>query len=150
MKRFFLLITIVCFSSSILFAQVKPKHKGKRFNIENFKKQKADYIVSEVGLSSSEAAAFIPLMDELLQKKFELNRKVRKESRNLKNKEGVTDEDYERYLNLTISSGIEEAELNKEYYYKFTKILSPRKIYKYKEAETQFMKQTINKELKQK
>lgn len=147
MKRILLLI-ILCSCINATFAQTKPKHKARKFDIESFKKKKADFIISEAGLTPSEASVFIPMMDELLQKKFELNRKVRKEARLLKNNQKASSDDYERYLSLVLESGIKEAELNKEYYQKFRKVLSPEKIYKYKEAETLFLKETINKELK--
>lgn len=151
MKRFYLLFVIMFFSAGV-FAQPgsKGKSNSKHFDIENFQKQKADFIISEVNLTPAEAAVFIPLMNELTQKKFELNRSVRNESRQLKKNANATSVDYDRYMRLSLDSDIKEAELNKEYYDKFRKTLSPEKIYKYQKAETKFMKKVINKELKTK
>ena len=152
MKQILSLIVILIISVGQLCAQPgrKSKPKHRTFDIENFKKQKADFIVAEANLTPSEATVFIPLMDELLQKKFELNRKVRNESRLLKKKENPSASDYDTYLELSVESRIQEAVLDKEYYEKFKKILPAEKIYKYQQAETKFMRETINKDLKKK
>lgn len=150
MKYFLTLIIVVLISSGQIFAQSDRKPKHKTFDIENFKKEKANFIVSEANLTPEEASVFIPLMDELLQKKFELNRKVRNESRLLKDKQRPLDSDYDNYMQLSIQSRIQEAVLDKEYYDKFRKILPAEKIYKCKQAETKFMRKTINKDSKKK
>lgn len=49
-----------------------------------------------------------------------------------------TDADYAKAVNSNLDTKIQEAQLEKEYYEKFRKILSPEKLYKYQMAESQF------------
>lgn len=124
---------------------ISAQHVHKSFNVEQFKKDKADFIIQEVGLTPEEAAVFMPLMNELVEKRFQLNRKVRMESRKLREKKNPTEADYDRLMNLSLQTAIAEAALNQEYYQKFKALISPDKIYKSHRAEEKFTKQTVNK-----
>lgn len=124
---------------------VSAQHVHKSFNVEQFKKDKTDFIVQEVGLTPEEAAVFMPLMNELLDKRFQLNRRVRIESRKLREIKNPTAADYDRLMNLSLHTAIAEAALNQEYYQKFKAVISPDKIFKSQKAEEKFMKQTVNK-----
>lgn len=151
MKTKLILLLSLLFSLSIT---VNGQNRGNsnqhrnehKINYEQFKQKKAEYIKKEVGLTESEAKAFLPLTDQLMQKKFELNKDLRKEVRELKNKKDKTDSDYESIVKKSLDIRIKEAELEKEYYQKFRKILSAEKIFKYQNAERKFMKKTVEKD----
>lgn len=132
-----LLFIICCFSQS--FAQKKP------FDIDDFKKKKAEFIIQKVGLTDAEVKTFIPLANELMDKRFEINREVRTNMRETRKKENKTNADYERLINDNVDSKLREAQLNKEYLQKFKQVLSAEKIYKYQQAEADFMRQMIDK-----
>jgi flagellar biosynthesis/type III secretory pathway protein FliH len=143
-QKSILIFTLLLIGFMQLSAQ--HRHQHGNFDIAKFKQQKANFITSEAGLTEAEAAAFIPLMNELLEKRFELNRQLRQESRKLKQNSNKTEADYERLINLGLECGLKEAQLNKEYYLKFRKTLTAEKVYKCRKAEDKFMKETVYKE----
>ena len=84
---------------------------------------------------------FIPLCNELQEKMFEAGRECRKLSKDLKHNESATDADYLKVIDECVSVNMKQAQLEKEYYEKFKKILSPKKLYKYKRAEGKFVRE---------
>lgn len=143
MKKYLLLLILVIATFSV---NAQQRKHGKKFDYEKFKKERADFIIKEVGLTNQEAKAFMPLCEELMRKKFELNRDVRKQRRDLNKKASKTDKDYETVIDMSIDNKAKEAQLEKEYYKRFKKVLSPQKIYKYQRAEMKFMKRTVKKD----
>lgn len=141
-KNILLLVVLSLFSYFPLSAQ-ENSSRGN-FDIEAFKKKKAEFIIEKADLTEAEAKAFIPLTNELMDKRFELNRVIRKESRELRKKDKKTSADYERLLDASSAAKIKEAQLEQEYLQKFKKVLSAEKIYKYKQAEAEYMKEMIN------
>lgn len=142
-KNILLLAVLSIFSYFPLLAQ-EDSQRGN-FDIEAFKKKKALFIIEKVNLTDAEAKAFIPLANELMDKRFELNRAIRKESRELRKKNKKTDADYEQLLDASSAVKIKEAQLEQEYLKKFKKVLSAEKIYKYKQAEADYMKELVGK-----
>lgn len=126
-----------------LFPLSAQQHR--HFDVDEFKKKKAEYIIKEVGLTEAEAKAFIPLCNELLDKRFELNHNVRSKNRQIREKKERTDADYTQMIESSFDLRAKELELEKEYYQKFRKVLSAEKIYKYQRAESKFMKEAFNK-----
>lgn len=145
-KNILLVIVVSVFMSLQLSAQESSqssRSQGKSFDIEAFKKKKADFIIETVKLTDAEAKAFIPLTNELMDKRFELNRPIRKETREFRNKENASEAEYSRLLDATSAAKIKEAQLEQEYLQKFKKVLSAEKIYKYKLAEEEYMKKMV-------
>ena len=110
----------------------------KHFNREAFLAKRNAYITAEVGLTPEEAEQFIPLCNELRQKLFEVGRECRKFSKKVRRSEKVSDADYTKAIDDCLDVRIKEAQIEKEYYEKFKKILSPEKLYKYRDAEFKF------------
>lgn len=136
-KIFFItFVAISVWFSSGVFAQDQKQHKP--FDREAFQAKRNAFITAEVGLTPEEAAQFIPLCDELRQKMFEVGRECRKFSKQIRKKEHPTDADYTRTIDECLEVRIKEAQLEKEYYEKFKQILSPEKLYKYRDAEYKF------------
>ncbi|MDR2968736.1 MAG: hypothetical protein LBV32_03915 [Tannerellaceae bacterium] len=111
------------------------------FNREAFEAKRNAFITAEIGLTPEEAAKFIPLCDELRRKRFEIGKDCRNQSREIRKKENATASEYTKAVDTCLEAGIKEAELDKEYYEKFKKILSPEKLYKYRDAEFKFARQ---------
>ena len=120
----------------------QPGHR--RFDFEDFKKKKYEFIKKEIGLTEKEAKAFLPLSDELMKKKFEINKELRDNIRTLREKKEKSDADYEKMVDKALDARIKEAQLEKEYYQKFKKVLSGEKLYKYQMAEMKFNKNMVN------
>lgn len=115
--------------------------KDRNFDREAFEARRNAFITAEVGLTPEEAAEFIPLCDELRRKRFEIGRECRRQSREISKNDNPTADEYAKAIDLCLEVSIKEAELDKQYYEKFKKILSPEKLYKYREAEYKFARQ---------
>lgn len=119
-----------------VIAQPSQQHKG--FDRGAYESRKNAFITAELKLTPEEAAAFSPLTNELEHKKFEASMECRKINRELRKKESPTDQDFNQAIDVCLEVHMKEAELEKEYYAKFRKILSPEKLYRYKNAEMKF------------
>jgi hypothetical protein len=113
------------------------------FNREAFLIERRAFIITELALTPQEADLFVPLLDELQQKKYDAGYKCRKLSREIKQKKNPNDADYLNTIDECLEVGIKEAKLEKEYYEKFKKILPPEKLYKYKEVEYRFAREFV-------
>lgn len=132
-------ITFVTFSVLIsISAFAQGEKSGRHFDKEAFLAKRNAFITAEVGLTPEEAAQFIPLCNEFRQKMFEVGHSCRKFQRKMHRMEKVTDADYTRAIDECLEVRLKEAQLEKEYYEKFKKILSPEKLYKYRDAEYKF------------
>ncbi len=140
MNKIILYIFALVLGMSFTEVRAQDFKRQKSFNREAFESKKNAFITAEIGLTPEEAAAFIPLCNELQQKKFEVGKDCRKKSRAICKKQNVSDEEYNQTINICLESRIKEAELEKEYYEKFSKILKPEKLFKYKGAEMKFAK----------
>lgn len=136
-KIFFITFVAISVLFSLkVFAQGDKRHR--HFDREAFQAKRNAFITAEVGLTPEEAAIFIPLCNELQQKMFEMGRECRKLSREIKHKKSPTESDYSKVNDECLGVKMKEAALEKEYYEKFKKILSPEKLYKYRRAEYKF------------
>lgn len=127
----------------LLPVSVSAQDKGQRnhFDREAFQARRNAFITAEVGLTSEEAALFIPLNDELKRKKFDLGRAHRRFINEMRKKKNPTDAEYTRAVDGSLDLAIKEAELEKEYAEKFKRILSPEKLFKYQVAEFKFARE---------
>lgn len=138
MNKYFIFIFV---TFSMLFTSpVSAQEKGQQSHIdrETFQAKKNAFVTAELGLTPEEAAAFIPLSEELEKKKFDVSRECKKLSRDIRHKENVSDAEYKQAIQVCLEVKLKEAQLEKEYYDKFSKVLSPEKLYKYRAAEFKF------------
>jgi hypothetical protein len=139
MSKIFIItfVTLMTLSSLGVYAQ----DKSEAFDKESFLIKRKAFITSELSLTPYEVEQFIPLVEELQQQKFEAGHRCRKLTRELRQKENPSDTEYLKAIDVCLGVGLKEAELEKEYYEKFKKILSPAKLYKYKEVEFKFARE---------
>jgi len=140
MNKIFFITFVAC---SVVFSFSAHAQSGKQhrnFDREAFLAKKNAFITAEMGLTPEEAASFIPLCNELQEKKFEVGRECRKLSKEIRHKENPTDADYNKVIDECLDVEIKEAQLEKEYFERFKKILSPEKVYKYRNAEYKFVR----------
>ncbi len=140
-KIFIVTFVAVTMLFSFNLSAQQDNHEFKReghFDREAFEAKRNAFITAEVGLTPEEASEFIPLCDQLRQKRFEVGKESRRLSREIGRKKGATSEEYNKAIDMYLDASIKEAELEKEYYKKFKEILSPEKLYKYRNAELKF------------
>lgn len=141
MNRILFITFVAC---SIVFSFSAHAQSGKQrrdFDKEAFLAKKNAFITAEMGLTPEEAASFIPLCNELQEKMFEAGRECRKLSRDLMHNKSATDADYLKVIDESVNVNMRQAQLEKEYYEKFKKVLSPKKLYRYKHAEGKFARE---------
>lgn len=139
-------IFFITFASVMLLFPLKgyTQEKDKtnnQFDKGSFLEKRSAFITAELGLTPEEAALFIPLCEELQQKKFEAGQQCRKLSREMRSKNNPTGADYTKAMDECLNASVKEAQLEKEYYERFKEILSPEKLYKYKDVEHKFMRE---------
>ena len=93
------------------------------------------------GVNPGRGSIIYTFCNELQEKMFEAGRECRKLSKDLKHNENATDADYLKVIDECVSVNMRQAQLEKEYYEKFKKILSPKKLYRYKRAEGKFARE---------
>lgn len=147
-NKFIILLCALVFCFVNIYGQDRgagPERKHRhKFSVENFKAQKNEYLKKALELTNEEAKSFLPLENELMQKKFELNKEYWKQVRELRKKKNATDAEYEALINLMLENQQKEADLDKEYYKKFKKILPLKKLYKYHGAEKNFRSKIVH------
>ncbi|MDR2918927.1 MAG: hypothetical protein LBV72_06135 [Tannerella sp.] len=135
---FITLIAFLLCSSLNLMAQEQEK---KKFDKEAYQAKRNAYITAEIGLTADEAGDFIPLDNEFRQKMFDIGRECRRLGRESRSKEKLSDDDYLKLVDCQIDTKSKEAQIEKEYFEKFKKILSPEKLFKYQQADAKFMRE---------
>ncbi|MDR0756676.1 MAG: hypothetical protein LBF85_02385 [Tannerella sp.] len=121
-----------------LHAQVGNK---ARFDRQEFITKHNAFITAEVGLTGSEAVEFIPLENQMKEKLFETGNECRKLNREVRSRKSISNETYLKLIDCNLETRLKELQIEKEYYEKFKKILSPEKLYKYQQAEFKFMRE---------
>ncbi|MDR2496345.1 MAG: hypothetical protein LBD21_04380 [Tannerellaceae bacterium] len=123
---------------------LNAQDRSKAFDKEAFLIKRKAFFTSELGLTPREVEQFIPLVEELQEKKFEAGQRCRKLTRDIRRKSNPSDDEYIFVIDECLKMGLKEAELEREYYDKFKKVLSPEKLYRYKEVEFKFVREFLN------
>ena len=141
--KYIICLSVLLFVSLESLAQNRVPNNSRNgrdsISREVYMVRRNTYITEKIGLTAQEAAAFIPMENDFLRKKFEIGRDCRRYERELGNKKVKTDEDYKKLLQCQEDAIEKDYQLNKDYFEKFKKVLSAEKILKYKNAERAFM-----------
>lgn len=147
MNRILILLIATMFAGGV-FAQGSPQGGSgieckRNFDFSEMKTKQAEYFVKELNLTDAQSEKFTPLMQEYILKRFELNKALRDAGRNLKKIDKPSDADYLNVVNLSVETKVKEAALQKEYYAKFLKIMSPEQVCKYAQTEQRYARKTL-------
>ena len=143
-KWILLLLFGVVNMNMFLFAQ---RNERRRTEFEELKEKRVALISKDMHLNAEEAKAFWPLCNELQEKKFELNRQLRRAlsefTGNDRNSKKHTEEEYKAIVNLYAQFRTKEAKLDEEFVAKFAKVISYEKIFLYQQSEQRFARQML-------
>ncbi|WP_052073433.1 hypothetical protein [Porphyromonas gulae] len=146
MKRIFSLTIILAAMLPTLSQAAMPpyslatKYQGceQQGRKKEFMNQRNSFFILELELTREEADAFLPLYNELDTKRYDLWKDVRQKRALMERKPELTDSDMELIINKSLDNKIAEARLEKEYYYKFKRVLPMRKVMALRAAERKF------------
>lgn len=143
MKKFLIIIFIWIAVPIAAYTQDHgSEHCGR--NKEQIQSQKIAYITDKLDLSVSEAQQFWPVYNEFSNKNSELFEEQRSINRNLRhNKDNLSDEEQKQMITRILEINIKQAQLEKEYYEKYSKVLSNEKIVLLYQAEFSFRRQLL-------
>lgn len=141
--RKYLILIFALLSINIVSSQAQNRQgqSQKRFDKETFIKDRTAFFSKELALTNEEVKNFIPLFNEFMEKKFAINRDARKTR--MKIRESKTEATYKAASDAFLDAKVKEAQLQKEYYLKFEKVLPIQKVYKLSRVETKFMQKVI-------
>ena len=147
-KLIFLLFFGLINANLLLFAQREERRRPNLEEVKELREKRVAFITKAMELTANEAKVFLPLDEELQMKKFELNRKFRRELAefrgNERDRKKRTEKEYQNVVNLYIKFRADEIKLEEEYIGKFAKVISFEKIYQYQQAEQQLARQMLN------
>ena len=143
MKKLFFI-----FIGAILFSIVDGEAQRQQFNRQEsetaFWERRNTFLKTEIGLSADEASSFIPLENEFKKRMLAIGRECRNSIRESQNRQKMTDAEYSKLIDCYLDNRIKEAQLEKEYYEQFKKVIRPEKLHKYHDADAKFAREFIN------
>ena len=140
MKRLIILLFIICGFTPLLWAM--DGCNQQRLSPEEFRAKQKAFIIEKAGLNKEEAAKFFPVYFELQDKKKALNDKAWGLLRKGKD-DKTTEAQYAGFLKGVYDARSASDKLERDYYEKFKKILSNKKIYMVQKAEMRFHRELL-------
>lgn len=134
--------------NTTLLAQGRAdKQKPGNHSFEQFLNFKTHFMLKEMDLPAADSAKFVPLYKELQQEKGKLMRKYRggRNANHQIQKGGqIPDSVYLKAVYQNADLQIEDAKLDRDFLNKLAKVLKPKQLYKYQEAERKFRDNLTN------
>ncbi len=140
---FSLIIAFVIFPFASSFAQeevdsVKTADSRRKW-LNDVKDYKYQMLEREAQMTEKQAEEFFPLYQEMENRVFMVNLEARRmEMRVSDDFDTATDDDFKQAAQALSDVKVREAEIEKEYYPQFARILSDKQMFLLKRAETHF------------
>ncbi|HIT16178.1 MAG TPA: hypothetical protein IAA88_07315 [Candidatus Avimuribaculum pullicola] len=140
---FTLIIALIILPLASAFAQENAdsvSNDGNRRKwLNDVKDYKYQMLEREAQMTPEQAEMFFPLYQEMENKVFMVNLEARQREMQVSdNFDDATDEDFKQAAQALSDVKVLEAEIEKEYYPQFAKILSNKQLFLLKRAETHF------------
>ncbi|MCH5230555.1 MAG: hypothetical protein J1F43_02020 [Muribaculaceae bacterium] len=137
MRKLFLIVTLILTGLGVSLAQDKnPGKREKMFReVQEFKMK---YLAQEMDLSELQKKRFFELYEEMSEKKKEIFQEAINMDKALKHKKDASEADYQKVTEAYSKAQTEWSELEKQYNEQFAEFLTPKQIYKMREAESSF------------
>ena len=103
-----------------------------------------EFVSKEACLTENEATKFEPLLREMHQKQHTLMEKQRKSFFRSRKNQSLTEEDFERLVNNSISTDIEVKKIEQTYYKKFHNVMPWKKVFAVRIALNKWQMEALN------
>ena len=134
----YIVFTLVLIISSLVWSQESKSDKVESLKIA--------FLTNKLELTAKEAQLFWPLYNEFNQKVEKLRKTKKSDVEDLKNKgENLTDKEIQTFMDEVFATRQKELDLQKEYYEKYSKVLSMKKVALLYQAENQFKRELLRK-----
>lgn len=145
-------ISIIMLSFVALMAQGRPERNGamqrsQRPSFEQFMAEKTQFMLAEMKLPQADSAKFVPVFQELQKAKGELMRRygsMRETYMRIRRNEQIADSLYIKAVMNESELQVADARLEQEYLVKFSKVLTPKQLFDYNEANKKFKNSFMN------
>ncbi|MCM1504882.1 MAG: hypothetical protein NC127_06780 [Muribaculum sp.] len=140
----FMLCLILATGMPALAQGPGDKRPDRKEWFRQMREYKHDFMAKELCLSKEQQGKFFPLYDDMEQK---LHR-IQHESMEMENKinrsqSGVTDLEYEKAAEALVEVKGKEAAIEEQYFAKFKSVLTPKQLFKLKQAERNFTRELM-------
>lgn len=136
MKKFLIVISLLIAGLMPAWSQGDSAKKEKIFReVQEFK---LNYMAEKMDLSGDQKKKFEELYEEMSQSRRECYADVMRLDKRIKHDKNASDDQYEELTSALNKANAEWAEKEKAYNEKFAEFLSPKQIYKMREAEASF------------
>jgi len=131
-------LSLIMLYSSLVFSQVHRGEKSPEMRAK-IEAQKISYISQQLDISPEEAQQFWPLYNEMSKKREAFHVEFRQLIRSIKGKsENLSEDELIKISDRMPELKVEKAKMEREYHYKFKKVLSAKQILDLHLAEKQF------------
>lgn len=134
----FLLIVAAFICAVPVYAQKGKPDKNHAEMIREIQEFKIKFLIQEADINKEQQAEFVKIYTELSNAKLNLMKACHDEQKALRAKASPTDEDYIRVSEKLAEAKSAEGALELKYFQQLRKLLSPKQLYKLKDAELKF------------
>lgn len=137
MKKLFLFFILLFTGLGFMNAEEDDMAKREQMyrEVQDFKMR---YLAKEMDLTEAQRGKFFELYEEMTQNKRECYKAAREMDRKLRKDKNATDADYQRVTMAYNQASAEWNQIEVKYNEKFAEFLTPKQIYKMREAENEF------------
>lgn len=134
-----LMLLVLIAGTSVMDAQPKNRKRGgDHCWFKEMTEFKLKFLAQELELTEEQQKRFFPVYTEMMNAKHNVMHKARNAEKRLKGIANPTDEDYRMASEAMDEAKKEDETIEKRYDAKFKTILTPKQMYKLKEAERKF------------
>lgn len=145
MTRLLTAITLIIATSLAALADKPTKAEREAWDKE-LQQYKAEYMTRALDLTAEQKAKLIPLVNRMDQETKRLMDQTVDMKKNVEKKgDAATELEIEKAAEAQFEFKAKEAGIEQKYYKEFKKILTPRQLLKFKDAERGFMRELMKK-----
>lgn len=137
MKKIFLTMLLLMTALLPVMAQNKTG-KDRAAMRREIQQYRIEFLSQEMGLDAAQKKQFEEVYNNLSEERWNLFRSVKAQKRKVRNSSNASDEDYKAAVDAMNSAREKGAAIEKKYDGQFSKFLSPKQIFKMKEADENF------------
>ncbi|MCM1484236.1 MAG: hypothetical protein NC043_07855 [Muribaculaceae bacterium] len=142
-------ILLILISVSTSFAQQKHDGKNMKQWLQEMRQFRTNFIVKELNLTADQKSRFVPLYDAMYGELEKLMHDTRQLERSVERKGNeATDVELEKASEAIYECKGKENDIEMRYFAKFKTVLTPRQLFKLKQAENKFNRHLMEKRRK--